>query len=133
MRSLQVIALLASSHLILDVPAPLRAQAVIQPQRSDESAIVKVGGDVKAPVLIKSAEPKYPRSWFGHATSATVLVQLIVSEKGEPEEVHILKSGGDKFDKIALAAVAQYRFDPATKAGKPVRVQLNVNINFRVY
>jgi TonB family protein len=83
-------------------------------------------GDVHAPVLIKSVEVIPP------SVSGTYLavVNLLISENGEPENVHILRSSGDPaIDRSAINAVRQYRFKPATEAGKPVQTEINVEIH----
>src|SRR5580698_2238424 len=36
-------------------------------------------------------------------------------------------------DERAVAAVSQYTFQPATKDGSPVSVQLNVEVNFQIF
>jgi TonB family protein len=40
---------------------------------------------------------------------------------------------GMGLDQKAVEAVKQWKFDPATKDGKPVAVQINVEVNFRLY
>ena len=59
----------------------------------------------------------------------------IVDEKGSPQQVHIVRSLSDPFDRNAIHAVEQYRFEPATlqqgSALKPVAVQVNIEVNFR--
>jgi protein TonB len=36
-------------------------------------------------------------------------------------------------DTKAMEAVKQWRFDPALKEGKPVNVQISVEVDFRLY
>jgi TonB family protein len=36
-------------------------------------------------------------------------------------------------DEKAIEAVRQWKFDPARKNGQPVAVQINVEVNFRLY
>jgi len=62
-----------------------------------------------------------------------VVVGLIVTETGLPQGTHIVKSGGESFDTAALKAVSQYRFDPATLRGKPVPVEINIEVQFQLY
>jgi TonB family protein len=108
-------------------------EPALQQQGTDEAALYKIGGDVHAPVLLKSVAPRYPRSWFGKDAPSVVVVGLVVTETGQPNNLHIVRSGGDKFDKNAIDAVKKYRFQPATKAGQPVPVQLNVEVRYQIY
>ena len=40
---------------------------------------------------------------------------------------------GFGLDTKAMEAVKQWRFDPALKEGKPVNVQISVEVDFRLY
>ena len=40
---------------------------------------------------------------------------------------------GFGLDAKAMEAVKQWRFDPALKEGKPVNVQISVEVDFRLY
>ena len=62
-----------------------------------------------------------------------VLVNLIVDAKGKPQDVHVLRGVGMGLDEKAIKAVKQYKFKPALLGGKPVPVELNVEINFQMF
>jgi protein TonB len=99
-------------------------------QSADAAAhgVYKVGGDVSAPVLIHSVEPERPE---GNANvSGTVQVTLWVDKNGNPTHVHVIRGIGMGSDEKAVMAVHQYKFKPAMKDGKPVMVELNVEIKF---
>jgi TonB family protein len=119
-----------SLPIVIGNPFPLYAsslkqESAPQQQTPDQPALKKAGGDVHAPVLIKSAELQYK-----HSGSYSAVVGLIVTEKGGTENVHIVHSSGQSdFDRSAMDTVSHYRFRPATKAGQPIRVQLNVAVN----
>jgi len=104
------------------------------PQTSQTPEVFQVRGDVLAPVLIYQPMPKYPRPFFGRAKSGKVLVNLIVSTEGKPLRIHVSQSSNNpKIDKSATDCVAQYKFEPATKDGKPVTVELNVEVSYQVF
>ena len=65
--------------------------------------------------------------------SGNVLIQLIVDRDGLPQNVHVIRSVGIGLDDNAIAAVKQYRFTPAMEDGKPVAVQLNIEVNFQLW
>ena len=62
-----------------------------------------------------------------------VLVNLIVDQNGMPQNVHVLRGVGMGLDEKAVEAVKQYRFKPAREDGKPVAVELNVEVNFQIF
>jgi TonB family protein len=116
---------------------------VIEPQSPSQGAtqntpygpVYKVGKDLTAPVVLKSVEAKFPKS--AHDTkagfNAVVLVHLVVDAEGSPRDVQISRSYNADFDAEAVKAVQQYRFKPAMKDGKPVAVEINIEIDFRKY
>jgi protein TonB len=63
----------------------------------------------------------------------TCVVALIVDTRGNPQRVHIVGHLGMGLDEKAVAAVKQYKFKPATLEGRPVPVEVNVEVDFRIY
>lgn len=95
--------------------------------------VYNVGGDVSAPQLIYQVEPEFSEEARKARFQGNVVVGLIVDASGHPTHVHVLRPVGLGLDEKALAAVEQYRFKPATKGGRPVPVQLNVEVNFQIF
>jgi protein TonB len=62
-----------------------------------------------------------------------VLVDLIVDETGHPRNVHVIRPLGMGLDARAVLAVSQYRFTPGMKKGRPVPVEMHIEVNFRLY
>jgi protein TonB len=62
-----------------------------------------------------------------------VVVSLVVDEKGDPQDVVVVRHLGHGLDESAVAAVTQYRFKPSTLQGVPVATKVNVEVNFRNY
>ena len=52
---------------------------------------------------------------------------------GLPKNVHVMRGVGMGLDEKAIEAVRQYRFKPAMENGKPVAVELNVEVNFQIF
>ena len=50
-----------------------------------------------------------------------------------PQNVHVLHGVGMGLDEKAVEAVKQYRFKPAKENGKPVAVEMNVEVNFQIF
>jgi TonB family protein len=61
------------------------------------------------------------------------VVGLVVDSKGMPRDLHIERSLATDFDKSAMDAVRQYKFEPGKRDGKPVAVSINIEVNFRRY
>ena len=88
---------------------------------------------VSAPKLIKHVEPEYPEYARKKKLSATVVVRMVVDEAGVPQNIAVIKPLGNGFDEATIAAVNQWRFEPAMRDGKPVAVSLQSEVTFRIY
>jgi protein TonB len=93
----------------------------------------KIGGGVSTPVPIYTVEPEFSEEARKAKFMGVVLVNLIVDANGRPQNVHTLRGVGMGLDEKAVEAVKQYKFKPATKNGKPVAVELNVEVNFQIF
>jgi protein TonB len=83
------------------------------------------------PRPIFQAEPVYPFELRQKKIEGTVYVQFIVDQDGRVVEPRIEKSTHSAFDKPALDAVRQWRFEPAVRDGRPVQAHLRVPIRFQ--
>jgi len=95
--------------------------------------VFKVGGGVTAPRALYSPDPDYSEEARKAKYQGTVVLWLIVGPDGRPRDIKVQRSLGMGLDQKAIEAVKNWKFDPATKEGKPVAVQINVEVNFRLY
>jgi TonB family protein len=91
------------------------------------------GGGVSAPVPIYEVTPEFSEEARKAKFQGVVTVNLVVNQRGLPENVHILRGVGMGLDDKAIEAVKQYRFKPAMMGGKPVAVEVNVEVNFQIF
>jgi TonB family protein len=101
-------------------------------RRQDQSGIYSVGNGVTAPTVVSRIAPDYAEAARQAKYSGFVVVSLVVDENGNPEDLRISKSLGMGLDEKAIEAVQRWKFKPGMKAGKPVKVQTNVEVNFRL-
>jgi protein TonB len=59
-------------------------------------------------------------------------LELVVGVSGAVESARIVHAVGHGLDESALRAVREYRFAPATKAGRAVRVRMGWSMQFRL-
>jgi protein TonB len=95
--------------------------------------VYHLGGGVRAPVVLSRVDPEFSEEARRQKFSGNVLVGLIVDEQGNPSHVRVLRGAGLGLDEKAVEAVRQYRFRPATKDGRPVKVELSVEVWFEIY
>ena len=106
------------------IPVPGASLGTIQ--------IYRVGGGVSAPKLVYAPDPEYTKKAQEANYQGVCVIALIVDTEGKPERVHVLRHLGMGLDQKAVEAVKQYKFTPALLQGKPVPVQVNIEVNFRV-
>lgn len=94
--------------------------------------VYSVRGDVTPPHLIHSSDPVYPDKARRAQIQGTVLLELIVTSAGKPSGIQVKQSLDPDLDQSAIDAVRQWEFAPATKDGKPVAVQLVVQVDFHL-
>jgi TonB family protein len=92
----------------------------------------KIGGKVSAPKLIHTAYPEYTEWAKQEKINGTVVLKLVVDRNGLPQNVHVVQSLGYGLDENAVATVKKYRFKPALEAGKPVPVELNIQMKYEM-
>ena len=93
---------------------------------------LRVGGDVKAPVVIRRVEPMYTDEARRDRVSGIVIVEALVDKSGVVKDAIVLKPLPFGLSDAALDAVKQWQFQPATQNGAPVDVVFNLTIDFRI-
>jgi TonB family protein len=113
------------------------AAATTQQGEAASTPLRHIGGGVSAPVATHTVEPNYSAEAREQASKQNldglVIVNLIVDQHGLPQNVHVLRGMGMGLDEKAVEAVKKYRFKPAMEGGKPVSVELNVQVRFQSF
>jgi periplasmic protein TonB len=95
--------------------------------------VFKVGGGISAPQAIATPDPEYTEEARNAKTQGTCVLWLIVDDQGRPRDIRVIRGLGFGLDARAIEAVKQWRFQPAMKDGRPVSVQISVEVGFRLY
>ncbi len=95
--------------------------------------VFRVGGGVSAPRPISTPDPEYSEEARKAKYQGTCVLWLIVGPDGRPRDIRIARSLGLGLDEKAIEAVKRWMFEPALKDGRPVAVQINVEVSFRLY
>lgn len=93
----------------------------------------RVGGGVSAPRALYSPDPEYSEEARKAKWQGTVVLWVVIGPDGRPRDVRVQRSLGMGLDEKAIEAVRTWKFEPAKKDGQPVAVQVNVEVNFRLY
>ena len=64
-----------------------------------------------------------------------VILQAVITKSGTVEDVKVLRVDKPNigFESAAVAAVEQWRYKPATQAGRPVDVYFTINVSFTLH
>lgn len=78
-----------------------------------------------------TVRPHYPPEALRNRIGGTVLLRVLVSEKGEPLEITVLRQVHPHLSAAAVGAVRRWEFEPARRNGIPVAAWTTVPIPFR--
>ena len=95
--------------------------------------VYRPGGAVTGPRLITEVKPKYRSEALENGVQGTVVLEVIVDANGCASHIRVVRSldrGG--LDEEAVAAVAQWRFEPGRLAGVPVDVLVTIMVDFSI-
>lgn len=91
------------------------------------------GDGVTAPRAIFSPEPEYSDEARIAKYQGVVTLWAVIGPDGRPRQVHLARSLGMGLDEKAIAAVETWRFEPGRKDGRPVNVQIIVEVDFHLF
>lgn len=86
--------------------------------------------EVTAPVATQKVDPAYPTSMMRAHIEGTVTLYAVINSDGSVGEVRVLSGVNELLNENARAALAQWRFLPATKNGEAVPLEAVVVIPF---
>lgn len=109
-------------------PAPSAALAV-----PGDKMVYQVGEGVTPPKPIFQPDPTYTKKARQAKIQGFVKLAVVVDEKGNVSEAKVAKSLDEGLDQQGLAAIQTWKFQPATKDGKPVSCKLAIEVNFKLY
>lgn len=92
---------------------------------------LRVGGDVKAPVVMQRVEPLFPEEARKARVAGIVILEAIIDREGNVKDAYVLKPLPFGLSEAAVDAVKQWKFRPGTLNGQPVDVVFNLTVNFR--
>lgn len=82
------------------------------------------------PKIAHVVKPGYPPLALQARIGGIVILRVLVSEKGTPDEVEVLRGGRAGLTEAAVRAVRSWTFEPAVKDGVAVRTWISVPIPF---
>jgi TonB family protein len=91
----------------------------------------RIAGELSAPVPLRKVDPKYPQTAMQEHIEGEVILYGVIRADGSVDSIQLVRGVDEQLDANAIAAFAQWKFDPASKAGRPIALEAIVHIPFR--
>jgi periplasmic protein TonB len=113
------------SLCLIAASVAVHARAIAQEQPKTNQTMPRVVSEVK---------PDYTPAAKQQGIQGIVELSVVVNDDGTVGEVKVTKSLDDKYglDEQAVIAMKKWRFKPGTKDGKPVAVEVTVEMSFKL-
>lgn len=123
--------LLGISTLAAQKPTPTSKPAALSPQpNSDSEGVVDLAFS-KVRIVLQPKAPAYPAEAKAKRIQGTVVISLVIDEKGVPLTVKALE-GPEALQLTAIEYAKAWRFEPAKVKGKPVKARFKLTMPFRL-
>ena len=93
--------------------------------------VLRIGPGITPPSVTRKVEPEYSTEARNNGIQGTVMLEIVVNEKGRAADINVISPLGFGLDEMARAAIEKWEFVPAKKDGHPVKVLATVEVNFR--
>lgn len=120
-----ILVLISSAHLPAQDSSTKKDDVVYELHKVGENGIT-------APKAIYMPQPEYTDEARRRKINGTVLLSFVVTADGTVRDPLVTRSLDNGLDKQALETVRKWKFQPATKAGQPVAVRINVEVSFKI-
>src|ERR1700722_7048431 len=109
------------------VAACVAASIVSSPNMAEAQTL---SPEVRPPQVVERVDAIYPVSELRDHRHADVVLNVTVDAEGQVRKAEVIESGGPAMDEAARAAVLQWTFHPALRAGQPVASRIRVPFHF---
>ena len=108
------------------------SQAKLVAAKSDNGKPVHVDSNVQRNKLVKQVPPVYPVEAKKAGIQGSVVLEMLVSKQGIPEDIKVRTSPSEDLAQSATDAVGQWRYAPTLLNGNPIAVETEVTVTYRL-
>jgi TonB family protein len=90
-------------------------------------------GIVLPPRPTYTPEPEYSLQARNAKYQGTVVLNIVIDRAGKISRIRLERPLGMGLDENAMEGVKRWRFNPATRNGQPVAVEMNIEVSFNLY
>ena len=102
------------------------------PQNSSEVVYGQYDPGITRVKALYQPNPEYSERASRKKIQGTVLLSMIVTAEGTVRDPQVTRSLDKDLDKNAVECVKKWKFEPATRDGKPVASRVAVEVSFHV-
>lgn len=110
----------------LPAPPPLPAEP------AEPAGPVHLGPAIDPPVRLEAPVPQYTVLARKMRLEGTVVLQAVIGRDGRVDQIEVLKPLGLGLSESAVETVRRWRYEPATRDGRPIPVYLRISVEFQV-
>jgi protein TonB len=82
------------------------------------------------PVVVQSAEPKYPELARKAEVEGTVMIMVTIDEQGNVISAWVAESSAEVLNEAAIEAAYKFKFTPAKQRDVPVKATISIPFRF---
>jgi TonB family protein len=99
---------------------------------SGPGAALSASAELAMPVPVRKVDPKYPPDLIEQNVQGEVVLYGIVRADGSVDSIQVARSLDPQLDANSKSAFAQWKFQPASKSGAPVDLEVIAHIPFKI-
>jgi TonB family protein len=107
-----------------------RVLAASAQQVDSDAPKFKAGKGLISPQLTKQSDPPFTEAARRAKVQGTVVLAVVVDQTGVPRNIRIVDPLGCGLDAQAARTIQTWRFKPAERDGKPIAVEIEIQMNF---
>jgi TonB family protein len=108
--------------------APAPAPPAAPPQLDPNKVFTMYDKEVQAPAILRQEMPRITPAMTGQASDHGVL-EVVINQQGRVEQATVRQSVHPMYDSLLLTSVREWRYQPATLHGDPVKYRKLIQIN----
>jgi TonB family protein len=101
--------------------------------RPGDPAVLKTNQVDKKPRLTMAFEPPSNEFAQNNGVAGMAMYHVVVGPDGKPQEIAVGRPIGFGLDENAVDAIRKASFEPGIKYGKPVPVEVDLTVQFRIF
>ncbi len=112
-------------------PGKPKVDSMVDPATGETIYLNPDAKGLKPPRIKKATHARYTRLAKQIRWEGSVFLQAIIDKDGKPTHIRIIRPLGYALEEEAVKAVKKWSFVPATKDGKPVAMQIPIEMAFQ--